>query len=230
MVEIIILLTLNLVASFKKASQTRFKKFTWLKNLNIGTIFDIRANTGQFATMLNEVLPNASMYLFEPLRDCYDKLRLNMKKHPKSRAFNVALGDKDCETEIYRSKHSPSSSILPMKDLHKQVIPQSHLDTIERIKVRRLDGITHDLDCKENILIKVDVQGYEDKVIFGGEKIISKAKVLIIETSFQSLYEGQPLFDSIYNLVRGRGVFLNNRCMDNLFLNRMNSRQGIVKK
>ena len=30
--------------------------------------------------------------------------------------------------------------------------------------------------------------------------------------------------------MRGRGVFLNNRCMDNLFLNRMNSRQGIVKK
>ena len=27
-----------------------------------------------------------------------------------------------------------------------------------------------------------------------------------------------------------RGVFLNNRSMDNLFLNRMNLRQGIVKK
>jgi hypothetical protein len=30
--------------------------------------------------------------------------------------------------------------------------------------------------------------------------------------------------------MRGRGVFLNSSCMDNLFLNRMNSRQGIVKK
>jgi len=29
---------------------------------------------------------------------------------------------------------------------------------------------------------------------------------------------------------RGRGVFLKNRYMDNLFLNRMNSCQGIVKK
>jgi len=28
----------------------------------------------------------------------------------------------------------------------------------------------------------------------------------------------------------GRGVFLNSRCMDNLFLNRMNSWQGVVKK
>jgi anti-sigma regulatory factor (Ser/Thr protein kinase) len=30
--------------------------------------------------------------------------------------------------------------------------------------------------------------------------------------------------------MRGYGVFLISRCMDNLYLNRMNSRQGIVKK
>jgi len=30
--------------------------------------------------------------------------------------------------------------------------------------------------------------------------------------------------------MRGRGVFQNGRCMDNLYLKRMNSRQGIVKK
>ena len=34
----------------------------------------------------------------------------------------------------------------------------------------------------------------------------------------------------ILNYLRGRGVFLNARSMDNLFLNRMNSRQGIIKK
>jgi len=30
--------------------------------------------------------------------------------------------------------------------------------------------------------------------------------------------------------MKGRGVFLNSRYMDNLFLKRMNSRQGIVMK
>jgi len=37
-------------------------------------------------------------------------------------------------------------------------------------------------------------------------------------------------FFSISESCLGRGVFLNNRYMDNLFLNRMNSWQGIVKK
>jgi hypothetical protein len=38
------------------------------------------------------------------------------------------------------------------------------------------------------------------------------------------------LYVNNYNYVRGRSVFLKSRCMDNLFLNRVNSRQGFVKK
>jgi hypothetical protein len=34
----------------------------------------------------------------------------------------------------------------------------------------------------------------------------------------------------VISYLRDREVFLNCRCMDNLFLNRMNSRQWIVKK
>jgi len=39
-----------------------------------------------------------------------------------------------------------------------------------------------------------------------------------------------PFFQSIIHLTQGSGSFSNHRYMDNLFLNRMNSRQGIVKK
>lgn len=128
-----------------------------------------------------------------------------MKNTSKFRAFNFALGDNDCETEIHRSEHSPSSSLLPMEDLHKQIFPFTAGETIERIKIRRLDVIARDLNCNDNILVKFDVQGYEDKVILGGRKLVSKAKVLIVETSFQSLYKEQPLFDTIYNMLKQMG-------------------------
>ena len=38
-----------------------------------------------------------------------------------------------------------------------------------------------------------------------GRKLISRASVLILETSFQPLYQGQLLFDGIYELVREMG-------------------------
>lgn len=56
-----------------------------------------------------------------------------------------------------------------------------------------------------NLLVKLDVQGYEDKVLLGGKNVISQAKMLLIETSFTRLYENQPLFDDIYLIVRELG-------------------------
>jgi hypothetical protein len=38
------------------------------------------------------------------------------------------------------------------------------------------------------------------------------------------------MFKEMTHLLEGRGVFLNRRSMDNLFLNRVNSWQGLVKK
>ncbi|GAH51052.1 unnamed protein product, partial [marine sediment metagenome] len=77
--------------------------------------------------------------------------------------------------------------------------------TTQTIKIRRLDDILGELDIVDDILIKIDVQGAEDKVILGGEKLIYRASVLILETSFQPLYEGQLLFDGIYDLLREKG-------------------------
>ena len=55
------------------------------------------------------------------------------------------------------------------------------------------------------ILIKVDVQGFEDKVIAGGVETFKKAKVVLIENSFVELYESQPLFDDIYMKLKELG-------------------------
>ena len=54
-------------------------------------------------------------------------------------------------------------------------------------------------------MVKIDVQGLEDKVIAGGEDVIAAARVLIIETSFVPLYKGGPLFHDIYAILKQRG-------------------------
>ena len=182
-----------------------FEPYEWLKGRNIQTVFDIGANVGQFARQIHRVLPDAMLYSFEPLEDCYNELLENMKHLPRFRAFNFALGDRSGQAEIYRNDYTPSSSLLPMEELHKQAFPFTDHATLEKIEVRRLDDVVGDLEVNENVLIKIDVQGFEDKVILGGEKLLSRASVLIVETSFQPLYNGQPLFGQIYDLLRQRG-------------------------
>jgi FkbM family methyltransferase len=177
----------------------------WLKDLNIKTVFDIGANTGQFAINISRILPEARIYSFEPLKGCYDGLINKLCGTKNFKAFYTALGDASGEVRFYRNEYSPSSSILPMKELHKQNFPYTAKESSEVVKISRLDDIAQDLIIEDNILVKIDVQGTEDKVISGGQNLINRAKAIIIETSFQALYEGQPLFKDIFEILTNKG-------------------------
>jgi FkbM family methyltransferase len=170
---------------------------TTLKPLEIRTIIDIGANTGMFSREMRNKFPDAQIYAFEPLPDCYEALISKMKSDKKFKSWNVALGDANDQAKIEKSSFHPSSSLLKMTELHKRLYPKSKDSRIETIEVKRLDDI-RDLRLEKNILIKMDVQGFEDKVIAGGKKTIKEAAAIIIETSFVTLYENQPLFNDIY--------------------------------
>jgi FkbM family methyltransferase len=174
----------------------------WLSKAHIETVLDIGANIGQFAEDIRAALPLAHIYSFEPLKDCYDTLVAARKDDTRFTALPYALGEKNEETIIHRSSSSPSSSLRTMSQKHKDLYPHTKGSTDEKILVRRLDDVSElKGDIKKEILVKIDTQGYEDKVIAGGTEFIKKAKVLIIETAYVSLYEGQPLFADIYKQV-----------------------------
>jgi FkbM family methyltransferase len=181
-------------------------KSTWLKKLDIRTVLDVGANGGGFAADIHATLPSAAIYSFEPLRDCYAQLVNTMKDVRSFRAFDFALGDETLQTTIHRSSFSPSSSLLPMADVHKQAFPFTNEGWVsESVRMRRLDDVADELNLVDNILIKIDVQGFEDRVIRGGWNTVRRAKLLIVEVSFERLYQGQPLFDEIYDTLREAG-------------------------
>ena len=177
----------------------------WLVDAGIQTIFDVGANTGQFARAIHELLPKAYIYSFEPLADCFNELQRGMSGVKTFRAFNTALAERAGEAEFYRSAWSPSSSLLPMQQLHKQNFPFTAGQSKETVKVRKLDDCAEELAIEKEILVKIDVQGTEDKVIAGGQLLLQRAKVLIVEMSIESLYEGQPLFADIFEVLGGLG-------------------------
>ena len=180
-------------------------RLSWLKDLNINTILDIGANVGQFAKEIRNSLLNVKLYSFEPIKSCHQKLNEEMMSDRNFKSFNFALGETNSQTIINVSSYSPSSSLLKMADSHKNLFPHTKDSQSESIEVRRLDDVWSKLDIRKNILIKVDTQGYEDKVITGGIKSFSEAKIILIEASFVRLYENQPLFDDIYEKIKSLG-------------------------
>ncbi len=174
----------------------------FIKTLKIGTILDIGANTGQFAKEARIGLPEAKIYSFEPILECFNALKDAFKGDGNFEALNYALGDIGQKMTINKSSYTPSSSLLPMSDRHKELFPHTKDHTKETIEIKRLDDVAQQLNLKKEILIKVDVQGFEMKVINGGEETFKKAKIVLIESSFTTLYEGQSSFDDIYEKLK----------------------------
>jgi len=177
----------------------------WLRDMNIQTVIDIGANTGQFAREIRSALPDAFIYSFEPMRDCYEKLLTMQITFSKFKVYNCALGDTHSQSVINRNTYSPSSSLLEMSDTLKTLFPNSNNSTAEDITINRLDDVLKPSSLSKNILFKIDAQGYEDKIMRGGLNVLDASKVILVETSFVELYVGQPLFADIYTFLSKRG-------------------------
>jgi FkbM family methyltransferase len=177
----------------------------WLARSGIRTVLDVGAHEGEFAGRILEIIPNAALVCFEPLAAPYKVLASRFSKRPNFRAMPYALADTAGRFEIQHNEYSPSSSLLPLTALHKESFRFAQKQTAETIEVRRLSDTANELAIEYPLLLKLDVQGFEDKVIAGGEDVVAQTSIMIVEVSFQPLYQGGPLFDDIYRMLTKRG-------------------------
>lgn len=181
-----------------------------LRSLPVRTVIDVGANIGQFAQFILRIFPNAELFCFEPLAGPFQELKswADKQKNIKLTAFNMAIGDVQGLRELYyHPDHSPSSSLLNSTDLLETVYPDTRrqervtatLTTLDNAMVGLIDNIQTD------ILIKLDVQGYEDRVIRGGRNTFDRAKAVLIEVNLDAFYEGQATFRDILLMLHELG-------------------------
>lgn len=69
----------------------------------------------------------------------------------------------------------------------------------------RLDDLVVAENLVDDVLLKLDVQGFEDRVLDGAERVLARSRIVLTEVSFDRLYEDQALFDDIYGRLRDAG-------------------------
>jgi FkbM family methyltransferase len=158
---------------------------------------DIGANEGQFAWAARCCLARGADLFVRTTAGLLQQLNARFKGVSGFAAFNIGLGDQQKLT-FQQNQFSASSSFLKMAPAHTTEFPHTQGARAVTVRLERLDDVADKLVLRAPLLIKIDVQGYEDKVIAGGERTFQRADLVIVESSFEVLYEGQPLFDDIY--------------------------------
>ncbi len=173
-----------------------------------GTIIDVGANQGQFAIASNKRFPTATVISFEPLPELYDKFRRHVGHNEKIIIHNVALGNEKGVIDFYRNEHSHASSALIISERQKIEFPETSKTTKVQVQVNRLDDILAEKGLVGPILLKLDVQGYEKRVLEGATSLLPHIDYIVFETSFISMYEGEPLFDEMHTFLKSSGFEL----------------------
>jgi len=171
------------------------------------TVLGIGANVGSSARVYCQVFPKATIYSFEPLPSAFSQLEEWARGQNGSViAVNAALGDREGEATFKQHvDFSPSSSFLERTAHSTTFFPQAARQMDVQVKMFRLDDVAQGLKIVPGILIKMDVQGFEDRVIEGGRAVFGMAAACIMEVSIQHLYKGQPTFKKLNDLMYEMG-------------------------
>lgn len=105
--------------------KTDRKRMELFRRFGIDLIFDIGANTGQYAQKMRRLGYEGEIVSFEPLPDAFEELTRVASNDPRWDAVNMAVGNKDGEIDLNVSKNSYSSSIMEMLPKHLESAPDS---------------------------------------------------------------------------------------------------------
>ena len=173
-------------------------------------LFDIGANSGQFAKEIRGQGYKKRIVSFEPLSTAYKVLLKNSKSDSSWEiAPRSAIGSELKNAEINVSNNSYSSSILEMLPTHFESAPDSRYISKEEITIVTLDNEFIKYMRKNDLVgIKIDTQGYEKEVLAGAVKVLSQTKVIQLELSLVPLYSGSELYDYFFDFFSKSGFKL----------------------
>lgn len=185
------------------------KRIELMKKFNIDFVFDVGANTGQYANQLRCAGYKGTILSFEPLTEAFSILQKHIEKDKNWKAEQMGLGNFDGEAIINVAKNSVSSSILNIRKEHVDAVPESKYVAQEKISICKLDSVFEKYKQQgKNFFLKIDTQGFEKEVINGALLSLPEITGIQVEMSLVELYEGESKYEDLKRLVESYGFDL----------------------
>lgn len=179
----------------------------YLRANSVRTILDVGANEGQFARTALRVFPSAQVICFEPLPSVQASLRaLATESQGRVQLQPFALGEHDGQTEFHISSFSPSSSVLSFDQPLAALGDQIKTTSTVLVPVRRLSAWATSGSIADDIIMKLDVQGYEARVLRGAGELLTRSRIVIAETTFAPIYSGQASLGELCSILEPHGL------------------------
>lgn len=169
--------------------------------LPIRTIFDVGANVGKKTRIYRKLFPEATIYCFEPTPGPFEKLsQWAATQSGKVAAMNLALSSMPGNATVYWNLEHSGGSSLRQPGANSGGPGSENIRKVEA-KVETLDRVAEKLDLRDEIFVKIDVEGHDLEVIRGGTELLRRASAVIVEIAIVDAPDGRPTFGEFVQLL-----------------------------
>ncbi len=163
-------------------------------------IFDIGSNEGQSIDRFCKIFDSPIIHAFEPINKEFKTLTKKYSANKNIILNNYGLGDKQDLRKLNVTAKSGNSSFLEITPNTKWLETRSkqyntskdgYITDKQSVKIITLDEYCENNSIKDIDILKMDTQGYEEKILQGSKKILEKGAISIIESEimFDNVYE-----------------------------------------
>ena len=174
-------------------------------------IFDVGANNGSSSEEFRRLFPNATIHAFEPHPDAFAELRQKFFGDIKVIGNNCGVADCPGTLHFNITNQSGSSSFLNISQdsLYIRGIGVSAVETRE-VAVTSVDDYCRARNIQHIDFLKIDVQGFEPKVLEGAAEMLARHAIGAIQTEiiFRDFYQQPASFFAIEKCLQAYGYTL----------------------
>lgn len=149
-----------------------------------GIAMDIGANTGNHTVFFSRFCNFDEVWAYEPVKQSFDILKQNVKENCTRtvRLFNCAVGDKKGKVNFTDNRENPAVNKVTKGRGNTTILPITTVVTVR--------------------LMKIDVEGYEKKVLKGAYGVIDRDKPELFVECHGDPEELLALFPEGYRIVK----------------------------
>ena len=170
------------------------KVIYFVKKYN-GSFVDCGCNFGAYSIPIAKEFEAQKIYAFDASKKAINNLKQNidLNKIKNINYFNIGIGDKN--TEAYFNE-----DVNNLKNDGSFRFTQNRNN--EKINIYKLDDVfkSEKISLKENIIIKLDLEGFDFLALKGLSETIQKSKVIILIEISKMLLENSENFSNEFDL------------------------------
>lgn len=183
------------IVKFPPLSATERQLKEAIRTHNINLVIDVGACDGGFCRSLRGLIGyDGQIISFEPCKDTFEKLCVNMKSDSRWRGFNLGISDSDGFARLNTYDRRDFNSVLNLRDADAR---NYDLDLskkgVEEIRLRTIDSMWDEIvqavkdPC---VFLKTDTQGHDLAVIRGAQARLTNISGFQCEVPAIEIYDG----------------------------------------